>query len=113
MVIDLNGFDFFWETIGEGEPLLWLHGGLGSGADWRSIFKEAPAGFRLIAPDLSGHGASTHTSVMFSFRQCALYVQALLRPIALPPITAIGLNGVALMLLHFATSLPAFTSSPV
>src|SRR5947209_18712745 len=55
MVIDLNGFDFFWETIGEGEPLLWLHGVLGSGADWRSIFKEAPAGFRLIAPDLRGH----------------------------------------------------------
>ena len=48
-----------YEIIGEGEPLLWLHGFMGCGADWNHIFKQPPAGYRLIAPDMRGHGAST------------------------------------------------------
>ena len=48
MVIDVNGFEPYWEEIGNGEPLPWLHGGMGCGADWRHIFKEPPAGYRLI-----------------------------------------------------------------
>lgn len=37
----------------------------GRGPDWKYIFKEAPAGFRVIAPDLWGHGASTNPSGNF------------------------------------------------
>ena len=60
MVIEVNGIELYWEEIGHGEPLLWLHGGMGCGADWRYVFKEPPSGYRLIAPDLRGHGASTN-----------------------------------------------------
>src|SRR6185295_4051948 len=41
---------------GEGRPLLLLHGFAGGGANWSLVFPEAPAGYRLIAPDLRGHG---------------------------------------------------------
>ena len=63
MVIEINGFELHWEETGEGEPLLWLHGAMGCGADWRHIFKEPPAGYRVIAPDLRGHGSSTNPSL--------------------------------------------------
>src|SRR5207248_8138558 len=93
--------------------LLWLHGGLGSGADWRHIFKEAPPGFRLIAPDLRGHGASTNPSGAFSFRQCARDVEALLRHLNIPRIKAIGLSDGGITLLHMATAEPASIESMV
>ena len=48
----VNGVDLHYEVAGEGEPLLWLHGFMGSGADWKYIFAEPPAGYRVIAPDL-------------------------------------------------------------
>jgi pimeloyl-ACP methyl ester carboxylesterase len=113
MVIDVNGIELHWEESGEGEPLLWLHGGMGCGADWRYIFKEVPAGCRLIAPDLRGHGASTNPSGSFTFRQCALDIRALLRHLDLPRIKAIGLSGGGITLLHMATAEPSSIESMV
>ncbi|RPI51247.1 MAG: alpha/beta fold hydrolase [Acidobacteria bacterium] len=71
MVIETNGVSLHYEIFGEGEPLLWLHGFMGAGADWQYIFQEPPTGYSLIAPDLRGHGASTNPSNVFSFRQAA------------------------------------------
>jgi len=113
MVIDVNGIELHWEETGDGEPLLWLHGALGCGADWRHIFKEPPAGYRLIAPDLRGHGASTNPSGSFTFRQCALDVQALLRHLNLPRVKAIGVSGGGITLLHMATAQPDSIESMV
>ena len=113
MVFEVNGIEMHWEISGEGEPLLWLHGGMGCGADWRYIFKEAPEGYQLIAPDLRGHGASSNPSGSFSFRQCALDVHALLRHLNIPRVKAIGLSGGGITLLHMATMEPASIESMV
>lgn len=104
MVLEVNGIELHWEEIGEGEPLLWLHGAMGSGGDWRHIFKEPPGGYRLIAPDLRGHGASTNPCGLFSFRQCARDVHALLGHLGLSRVKAIGLSGGGITLLHMATA---------
>jgi pimeloyl-ACP methyl ester carboxylesterase len=113
MIFDVNGIGLYWEETGTGEPLLWLHGGLGCGADWRYIFKDAPAGYRLIAPDLRAHGSSIDPSGAFSFRQCARDVHALLQHLGLASVKAIGLSGGGIVLLHMATSLPASISRMV
>jgi pimeloyl-ACP methyl ester carboxylesterase len=113
MVIAVNGIDLQWEVTGEGEPLLWLHGGMGCGSDWRYIFKEPPAGYSIIAPDLRGHGASTNPSGSFTFRQCALDVHALLRHLNIPRVKAIGLSGGGIALLHMATAEPSSIESMV
>ena len=113
MVIEINGIELYWEEHGEGEPLLWLHGGMGCGADWRYLFKDPPAGYRLIAPDLRGHGSSTNPSGSFTFKQCALDVHALLRHLGIPRVKAIGLSGGGLTLLHMATADPASIESMV
>jgi pimeloyl-ACP methyl ester carboxylesterase len=48
MEIHVNGFEMHYDLCGDpaGEPLLWIHGFGGSGADWKYIFKEVPAGYR-------------------------------------------------------------------
>jgi pimeloyl-ACP methyl ester carboxylesterase len=106
MVVDVNGIELHWETTGEGEPLLWLHGAMGCANDWRHIFKEPPAGYQLIAPDLRGHGRSTNPSGAFSFRQCAADIAALLDHLAVPRVKGIGLSGGGIVLLHMATAQP-------
>lgn len=107
MQLEVNGIELHWEEAGEGEPLLWLHGALGCGADWRYIFDGPPPGYRVIAPDLRGHGSSTNPGGGFAFRRCARDVEALLRHLQLPRVKAIGLSGGGIVLLHMATAAPS------
>jgi pimeloyl-ACP methyl ester carboxylesterase len=113
MVVEINGVELSYETTGDGEPLLWLHGFMGAGADWTYIFKEPPAGFQLIAPDLRGHGLSTNPSGEFSFRHAARDVEGLLRHLGIDTVKAIGLSGGGISLLHMATAAPARIESMV
>ena len=113
MVFEIHGIQLHWEETGEGEPLLWLHGGMGAGADWKYIFEDPPEGYRLIAPDLRGHGATANPSGAFTFRQCALDVLALVRHLGIPRIKAIGLSGGGITLLHVATLQPSAVESMV
>lgn len=102
--IDVNGFQLHYEDRGSGDPLLLLHGGTGIGADWQLVFTAGdPAGFRVVVPDLRGHGRSTNPSGVFTFRQCALDMFALLDRLGVERIRAIGLSAGAKTLLHMAT----------
>lgn len=105
--VHINGMEMYYETHGTGEPLVLLHGGGGAGANWQLIFKETPAGFQVIVPDLRGHGRSTNPSMEFTFRQSALDVFALLDQLGLERCKAIGLSMGAKTLLHMATQQPA------
>jgi pimeloyl-ACP methyl ester carboxylesterase len=107
MRIAVNGTDLHYDIHGEGEPLLWLHGFMGGGADWKHIFGEPPAGHRLIAPDMRGHGASTNPGGEYTHRQCADDVVALLDHLALDRVKAIGLSGGGITLLHVAVQQPS------
>jgi pimeloyl-ACP methyl ester carboxylesterase len=55
--VQANGIDYYYEIHGSGEPLLLLHGGLGSMDMFRSSLLPTLAKTRLvIAVDLQGHG---------------------------------------------------------
>jgi pimeloyl-ACP methyl ester carboxylesterase len=107
MFAEINGIQMHWEEFGEGEPLLWLQGLMGAGADWQYIFNEPPSGYRLITPDLRGHGASTNPAGAFSFRQCSQDVLVLLQHLGIDRCKAIGLSGGGITLLHMATTAPS------
>jgi pimeloyl-ACP methyl ester carboxylesterase len=104
--ISVNGIEMYFETRGEGEPLVLLHGGGGVGANWDLIFKEPPAAYQFIVPDLRGHGRSTNPSTEFTFQQSALDVFALLDHLGIEQFKAIGLSMGAKTLLHMATGQP-------
>lgn len=95
-----------FEDRGSGEPLLLLHGGMGIGSDWRYVFPSDPDGFRVIVPDLRGHGRSTNPDAAWTFRQCARDVLALIDYLGLARVTAIGMSLGAKTLLHAATMRP-------
>jgi pimeloyl-ACP methyl ester carboxylesterase len=105
MIIDVHGFQLFFETRGDGAPLLLLHGGSGIGADWSLVFGGDPAGFRVIVPDMRGHGRSTNPGA-FTIRDAAADILALLDHLGLGRVTAIGMSLGAKTLLHMATQQP-------
>jgi pimeloyl-ACP methyl ester carboxylesterase len=105
-VLELNGFLLHYEDRGRGHPLLLLHGGMGIGSDWRYVFPRDPEGYRVIEPDLRGHGRSTNPAKAFTFRQSAADMLGLLDRLEVPRVKAIGVSMGAKTLLHMATAQP-------
>lgn len=102
----VNGFEMYFETVGQGQPLLLLHGFTQVGAEWDPIRDELASEFRLIIPDLRGHGSSTNPSGEFTMRQSALDVLALLDHLEIDRVQAMGFSAGANTLLHMATQQP-------
>ena len=57
--IDVDGVGIEYEAVGEGRPVVLLHGFPDSGRLWRhQVPALADAGFRVVVPDLRGYGRS-------------------------------------------------------
>ncbi len=54
--VEANGVNYYYEIHGEGEPLLLLHGGLGSIDMFGPVLPALSEGRQVIAVDLHGHG---------------------------------------------------------
>ena len=54
--VSANGVNYYYEIHGQGEPLLLLHGGLGSIDMLRPVLPALAQGREVIAVDLHGHG---------------------------------------------------------
>jgi pimeloyl-ACP methyl ester carboxylesterase len=54
--VPANGVRYYYEIHGEGEPLLLLHGGLGSIDMFTPVLPTLTEGRQVIAVDLHGHG---------------------------------------------------------
>ncbi len=96
-------------------PLLLLHGLFGTGDDFRHAFDLAALrrDYRLIVPDLRGHGRTDNPSRAFSFRQCACDVVALVDRLNADTFRAVGTSLGAKTLLHVATAHPVRVTSMV
>lgn len=55
---ELAGIPTAWLQGGEGPPLVLLHGPGEYGAKWGRVIPELVKRYRVVAPDLPGHGAS-------------------------------------------------------
>ena len=54
----VDGLRTFYESIGRGHPILFIHGSAGNHSVWRYQFDYFGEGYRAIAIDLMGHGRS-------------------------------------------------------
>ena len=102
----LNGVPLYFEIHGAGEPVLLLHGFSGSSQDWKSTIEQWRAGFRLIVPDLRGHGRSGMLAQPFRHQDAAADILALLDHLQIGACKGLGVSAGANILLHLATSRP-------
>ncbi len=84
-----------------GVPLLALHGLTGHGARWRALADEQLRRFRVIAPDLRGHGRSTYLPP-WSLEQLAADLLGLIDGYGLDavPVLAHSFGGAVALHLH-------------
>ena len=71
-VIDIEGLRLNVEQAGDGSPLVLLHGFTGAAAGWAPVIESLGAGFRTIAIDIVGHGASDAPGAVdrYAMRRC-------------------------------------------
>ena len=78
--INVSGSSIYYELSGNpnGEPLLMLHGGLGSIGDLAPLHEYIAVDYRLISIDFRGHGKSPLDGIPLSYAQYQSDVQGVL-----------------------------------
>ena len=54
--IDIDGLAVFYETEGDGEPIVLLHGGLADNSTWAAQFSGLSPHRRVVAPERQAQG---------------------------------------------------------
>jgi len=62
--IEVNNAKLYYETYGEGTPLILLHGGLGSISAFKDVIPELSRHFKVVAVDSPGHGRSEQIDLL-------------------------------------------------
>jgi len=106
-ITTVNEMQMYYAVYGEGSPLILLHGFTQTGAFWQPYIATLAEHFRLIVPDLRGHGRSTNPTNQFTHRQAALDIIALLEQLGIHQFKAMGFSSGADCLLHVATRQPS------
>jgi esterase len=55
--------NLYFETMGDGPPLIILHGLLGSADNWRSMSRRLAGHYKVFGVDLRNHGRSPHSDI--------------------------------------------------
>lgn len=98
--VDAAGIRFHVQVMGQGTPLLLLHGTGSSTHSWRDVMPRLAERFTVIAPDLPGHGFTRFASARdLSRGGMAHAISALLRVLDLVPNRAVGHSAGAAILL--------------
>lgn len=101
----------YYETAGQGAPLLLLHGLGSSTQDWAlqlPVFAEA---YRVVAVDMRGHGRSAHPSGPYSVPQFAADVAELLTALDAAPAHVLGISMGGMVALQLALDRPELVRS--
>lgn len=76
----VNGLKIYYETYGEGSPLVLLHGAFMSiGANWAQLMPELSKTHKVIAVELQGHGRTADIDRPFSLAALADDVAGILK----------------------------------
>lgn len=89
-VLELHGDRVAYRDEGEGEVLLLIHGMAGSSETWRAVIPPLAKKFRVIAPDLLGHGDSAKPRTDYSLGAFAVWLRDFLDELGVSHATVVG-----------------------
>ncbi|BBZ45902.1 alpha/beta fold hydrolase [Mycobacterium parmense] len=88
--LELHGDRVAYRDEGEGQVLLLIHGMAGSSDTWRAVIPRLSRSFRVIAPDLLGHGASDKPRGDYSLGAFAVWLRDFLDELGVSQATVVG-----------------------
>ena len=101
--LELHGDRVAYRDAGEGEVLLLIHGMAGSSATWRAVLPQLAKKFRVVAPDLLGHGESAKPRGDYSLGAFAVWLRDFLDELGISQVTVVGQSlggGVAMQFVY-------------
>jgi pimeloyl-ACP methyl ester carboxylesterase len=101
--LELHGDRIAYRDAGDGPALLLIHGMAGSSATWHAIIPRLSKKYRVIAPDLLGHGMSAKPRGDYSLGAFAVFLRDLLDELGVDRATVIGQSlggGIAMQFTH-------------
>jgi pimeloyl-ACP methyl ester carboxylesterase len=92
---EVNGLNMYFETRGSGQPMILLHGGLGSGEMFGPVLPVLAEHNQVITPDLQGHGRTADIDRPIDIRLMADDIAALIDHLGLeqPDVVGYSLGG--------------------
>jgi pimeloyl-ACP methyl ester carboxylesterase len=88
--IEIHGQPVTFHKMGEGPPLLLVHGITSSSRTWKSVMPRLAAEHTVIAPDLLGHGRSAKPQGDYSLGAYASGMRDLMIALDVPKATVVG-----------------------
>jgi pimeloyl-ACP methyl ester carboxylesterase len=88
--LELHGDRIAYRDTGQGPALLLIHGMAGSSATWDAVIPQLAKKYRVIAPDLLGHGESAKPRGDYSLGAFAAWLRDLLNELGVERATVIG-----------------------
>jgi pimeloyl-ACP methyl ester carboxylesterase len=105
--ITVKGTKLYYETYGDGAPLLLLHGSiLGYIDEYTSVIPELTKNFKVIAVALRGHGKSEMGNEPFSYRLLAEDAMAVLKQEGIDKAAVLGFSAGAITGYYLAANFP-------
>lgn len=102
--LELHGDHVAYQDVGSGEEaLLLIHGMAGSSETWRAVIPQLSRKYRVIAPDLLGHGKSDKPRGDYSLGAFAVWLRDLLDEVGVSRATVVGQSlggGVAMQFVY-------------
>jgi len=88
--LDLHGERVAYLDEGEGEVILLLHGIAGSSQTWLPVVRPLARRYRVVAPDLLGHGSSTKPRTDYSLGAFSVLLRDFLDELGITRVTLVG-----------------------
>lgn len=88
--VTVNGTTIAYEQQGQGETVVLLHGFCGSSGYWEKVQPLLAEPYRVIAPDLRGHGATSAPMGAYTIDQMADDVAGLMEALGVSKYTLLG-----------------------
>lgn len=113
--LQVDDASLYFEEAGNpaGPPVLLLHGGLGSMADFNPVLDGLHGHFRLIGIDFRGHGRSTLGSKPLTYQQHQADVAAVLKHLGIARCAVVGFSDGGVVAYRMAADTPDTVSSLV
>ena len=88
--LELHGDRVAYRDEGSGEALLLIHGMAGSSETWRAVLPRLAKKYRVVAPDLLGHGQSAKPRGDYSLGAFAVWLRDFLDELGITHATIVG-----------------------
>ncbi|MDA4125659.1 MAG: alpha/beta hydrolase [Thaumarchaeota archaeon] len=104
--LPIRGSQIYYQTSGDGEPLVLLHGGFGTVEDFASQTPELAKHFRVVAFERPGHGRTADNGEPFSFTTMSEYTVDFMESLGLKAANLVGWSDGAAVALLVAIARP-------